>query len=127
MLLFLIDNLDVETFKSNVSVFQKYIEENRSSYSDSEIVQNGFFLVDYQALTNADLINEWEDFRNILLNNSEYCLNCMGLAMYQHITDMRKNSELDYLEEIPYIHARITNVEPILQLKDLRVNYYGTE
>lgn len=108
-----------------------HIQQNQSSYIIEEIVSNGYFLVDYQSLIqNEEFISKWNNFKNDLLNNSEYTLQCIGLAMHQFIIDSYINREKEFPEDIDdfkmkVIHPRLINFEPVLSLKDIRVNYYG--
>ncbi|KAJ8934470.1 hypothetical protein NQ314_013345 [Rhamnusium bicolor] len=82
-------------------------------------------------IVEEDILSAWDDFKSDLINNSEYCLNCMGLAMHQYIInyyDKKSQEQEENLieeKEIPIIRPRIINYEPILQLKHLKVNYYG--
>lgn len=64
------------------------------------------------------------------MDDSEYCLQCMGLAMHQFIYNSFKNKGKQLLEnvenfDLKVIYPRIINYEPILNLKDMKVNYYG--
>lgn len=87
-----------------------------------------YFTVDYKALiAEEDIFSSWEDFTNDIINNTEYCLNCFGLAMHQFIINYDKKTDENVIdsEDIPLIHARIINFEPTVQLKNLKVIYYG--
>lgn len=108
-----------------------YIQENQSNYTVPEIVNNGYFLVDYQCLIlNDTFLSQWENFKEHLLSNSEYCLQCLGLGMHQFIVDFYENKATEESENVDdlklkVIHPRIINFEPVLNLKDIRVSYYG--
>lgn len=108
-----------------------YIQQNQSTYTIAEVISNGYFMVDYQSLIqNEVFISQWKNFKNDLLNNSEYTLQCLGLAMHQFIIDsyLSKENELsDDVEDfkLKVIHPRLINFDPVLSLKDIKENYYG--
>lgn len=119
-------------WKIHVLGFKNYIEEMQSTYSISEIINSGYFLIDYKSLLlNEKLISQWENLLNELVNNTEYCLKCMGLAMHQFIVDFYKNKSKEEENEnidnfkLKVIHPRIINFEPVLHLKEMKVNYFG--
>lgn len=91
-------------------------------------MNKGYFLVDYQLLlTHKELIFQWDSLKNDLVNNSEYCLKCIGLAMHQFIFKFYETKENENIEdfELKVIYPRLINYSPVLDLKELRVNYYG--
>ncbi|CAG9821174.1 unnamed protein product [Phaedon cochleariae] len=119
-------NLDSEEVIKHSQHFGEFFEENPESYSTTDITNDRFFMVDFKSLTENDkLISKWDDFKNNLIDNCEYFLKCMGLAMHQFIlkSHQYKEQEKQGNVEVPMIQARIYNVEPILLLRDLRVNY----
>lgn len=104
---------------------------NQLNYCFNDILADRYFTVDYKTLiAEEETFSSWEDFKTDIINNTEYCLNCFGLAMHQFIIDYQENkNEQDEnvidRDDIPLIRARIINIEPILQLKNLKVIYYG--
>lgn len=127
-MIFIPDERDHATWKNHVESFMNYILQNQEIYTFSEIVINGHFSVDYQLLTqNEEFLTCWSNFESHVLDNSEYCLQCMGLAMHQFIYDSFKNKDQGLLENfnLKVIYPRIINYGPILSLKDMKVNYYG--
>ncbi|KAG5881754.1 hypothetical protein JTB14_029082 [Gonioctena quinquepunctata] len=89
-------------------------------------------MIDYNSIIeNEEILSKWENFKDDLIDNCEYCFKCMGLAMHQFILDSyadeNQASQENEIEtvDVPLIQARITDVQPVMQLKDLRVNCYG--
>lgn len=76
--------------------------------------------------------NDWPEFSEDLDNNSEITLNILGLGMHQTIINELKNQSIkkghalaiDRID-LPIIHCRVCNHQPILNLKNLKVNYFG--
>lgn len=94
-------------------------------------MNDGYFLVDYQSLKlNDTFLSGWENFEDHLVNNSEYCLQCLGLAMHQYVVEFHEKTATEdkgNIEDLrlKIIYPRIVNFEPVMSLKDIRVNYYG--
>lgn len=113
-----------------MSYFEQYIQSNYSNYCFNTILDDKYFSVDYKALIADEIFSSWDNFKVDIINNTEYYLKCFGLAMHQFIINYQENkNEQDEnvidSEDIPLIQARIINFEPILQLKNLKVIYYG--
>ncbi|XP_018568092.1 DNA helicase MCM8-like [Anoplophora glabripennis] len=126
------EETDGERINKSVSYFEQYIQSNQSNYNFNNILTDRYFAVDYKVLAaEDDIFSSWENFTDDVINNTEYCLNCFGLAMYQFIINchVKKNEEQDEnvieSEDILPIQAKIINFEPTLQLKNLKVIYYG--
>lgn len=91
-----------------------------------KITNDHFFTCDYKTLIEDEILDKWKDLKVDLMNNSEYYLNCMGLAMHQFIIDdSRKTNPENVIRNIDVIRARLINYEPITKLGDLKVNCYG--
>ncbi|XP_074039743.1 DNA helicase MCM8 isoform X2 [Leptinotarsa decemlineata] len=125
-------NLDCTEILKHVSCFKTFFKENSSIYSIADIVNARSFTIDYKFIVDHnEILSKWINFKDDLIDNCEYSLKCIGLAMHQFIIDSYENEAQENREnvvklvEVPMIQARISNVEPILQLKDLRVNCYG--
>ncbi|KAJ8924425.1 hypothetical protein NQ315_007221 [Exocentrus adspersus] len=125
------DEAKPDSIIEKLSCFKKYIESNQSNYSLEDILVNKYFNVDYKELISEDeLFSSWEHFKTDIVSDTAHCLNCLGLAMHQIIVDYqtRKNEQEENLIDIdnaPLIRPRIINFEPALELKNLKVIYYG--
>ncbi|RZC35205.1 DNA helicase MCM8 [Asbolus verrucosus] len=125
--------INVEQTLKYVSKFEQFIERNQSTYLLPSIEARKSFTVDYKFITSNEdeLCTEWKDLKTQIVNNTEFCLNCMGLAMHQTImNDFDKTqSELEegsiQKKNLGIIRARLINYEPIQQLKEIRVNCYS--
>ncbi|KAJ8972971.1 hypothetical protein NQ317_019318 [Molorchus minor] len=121
---------DGERILKNVQCFEQYLQSIQGTFSATDVLNNRFFTVDYESLIADDhILSDWDDLKTDLIDNTEFSLNCMGLAMYQFILKHKKSQEqgdsINKETDMPFIRARLINYEPILQLKHLKVNYYG--
>uniref|UniRef100_A0AAR5Q6U8 DNA helicase MCM8 n=1 Tax=Dendroctonus ponderosae TaxID=77166 RepID=A0AAR5Q6U8_DENPD len=112
----------------NVKRFGSHIERNGILYPWHQIEKDHYFTVDFKtALDDNLLMIAWSSFRDDLIANTEFTLNCMGLAMYQYISRLYKastqNTEIG--KTLPVIRARILNHEPLLPMKDINVSSFG--
>lgn len=102
-------------------------------YSLEDIKTNKCFFVDYNNIKNDDIFNvEWPSFKAELVENTDYCLDCMSLAMHQCLMQGIEGEHCKEEEQIAVysfhassVRARIYNYEPILTIKDLKTYYFG--
>ncbi|KAJ3649280.1 hypothetical protein Zmor_021032 [Zophobas morio] len=125
-------DLQVETLIKCVVQFERFINRHETSFSLPDIEAQKSFTVDYKFLISDEdeLCTVWQNFKSEIINNTEFCLNCMGLAMHQTIVkdyvDKSKHSEEGNTHKsLGIIRARLINYEPIQQIKDIRVNNYN--
>lgn len=130
-LLFL-DELDHEKTIKNIQAFENVIQRNTGTYPTAEIEKSRAFFVDYSTLIADNVFTtEWEEFKTDITTKTEYCLNCVSLAMHQTLMKhFEQNCEdtqqlKGYCYYIRNIKARLYNYEPILQLKNLKTTYFG--
>ncbi|KAL3287853.1 hypothetical protein HHI36_002311 [Cryptolaemus montrouzieri] len=109
----------------------EWIKQNSGLYDDNVIQKTKWFPLDYKLLNEKETISKWSDIQSEIVNNTEYTLDCFGLAMHQIICDdfmLKNEDDVESLENfhinLGKIRAKITNFEPIIQLKDLKVNIY---
>lgn len=82
-------------------------------------------MLDFKLISEDDgIIIQWPNFKTELLENTKYCLKCMGLAMHDLISKQYDNQNENLLQ-FDVVLVRIGNVEPMMQLRDLRVNLFG--
>ncbi|KAM4695002.1 DNA helicase MCM8 isoform 2-T2 [Discoglossus pictus] len=105
--------------------------------SRDEIERKGSILVDYKVLLQDEELIASVPMSTELKEMPEKILDCMGLAIHQvltkdlerHADELQKQEGLKALEapivNVPYIHARVYNYEPLTPLKNLRANFYG--
>ncbi|XP_068843396.1 DNA helicase MCM8 isoform X3 [Capricornis sumatraensis] len=125
-------------FIEKIEAFESFFTERIELYDKDEIERKGSILVDFKELTNDDEITKLiPNIANELRDTPEKILACMGLAIHQVLTkDLERHAaELQAQEglsrngetvvNVPHIHARVYNYEPLTQLKNVRANYYG--
>ncbi|KAG8430836.1 hypothetical protein GDO86_019917 [Hymenochirus boettgeri] len=128
---------DNSPFLEKVKAFEKFFTRQIELYDKDEIEQKGSILVDYKdILQDKDLISS-VPLSSELKEMPDKILDCMGLAIHQVLTkDLERHAaELQEQEglhteeapivNVPCIHARVFNYEPLTQLKNLRANLYG--
>ncbi|XP_030745099.1 DNA helicase MCM8-like isoform X2 [Sitophilus oryzae] len=117
-----------EKIIKNATFFQAHINRNCLCYPLQQIEKDHFFMLDYKLiLSDEHFILQWPEFNEELINSTEFTLNTLGFAMYDHINQIRKDiqNEQKILKALTVIRVRIVNFEPILLLKDVNVNYFG--
>ncbi|XP_011369431.1 DNA helicase MCM8 [Pteropus vampyrus] len=125
-------------FIEKIQTFENFFTRHIDFYDKDEIERKGSILVDFKELTNDEEIAKLiPNVANELRDTPEKTLACMGLAIHQVLTkDLEKHAaELQAQEglsrdgetmvNVPHIHARVYNYEPLTQLKNVRANYYG--
>lgn len=122
-----------EHFKENsnthnkVKAFENYINRNLDAFSFDIIEEKKSFSVDLKKLLKDEFISDWNTFENDLNALPEFTINCLGVAMHQTLYNKLKETlkSKDTNPTLSKIHVRLFNHTPILQLKNLKVNYYG--
>ncbi|XP_054033214.1 DNA helicase MCM8 isoform X2 [Dryobates pubescens] len=107
-------------------------------YDKDEIERKGSILVDYKEIAeDKELTKAIPNISTELRDMPQKILDCMGLAIHQVLTkDLERHAaELQVQEglpldgepiiNVPLIHARVYNYEPLTQLRNLRANCYG--
>ncbi|MGH0140725.1 UNVERIFIED_CONTAM: hypothetical protein FKN15_075758 [Acipenser sinensis] len=115
-------------------------EKNREAAESmgDEIERKGSVLVDYQDLLQDEgLSKSIPNLASELRDMPEKILDCMGLAVHQvltkdlerHVAELQEQeglaSEEPPIVNVPCIHARVYNYNPLTPLKNLRANFYG--
>ncbi|XP_017771643.1 PREDICTED: DNA helicase MCM8-like [Nicrophorus vespilloides] len=123
---------NIEKLVSNTETFASYIYKNITLFPIMKIKEKQNFHVDLKLLLNDTEFNrEWDNFSAEIIDNTEYCLSCMGLAMHQVVLkDQQRNYNDKDVEQntyslFPKIFCRVLNNDPILQIRKLKVNLYG--
>ncbi|XP_006894296.1 PREDICTED: DNA helicase MCM8 isoform X2 [Elephantulus edwardii] len=129
---------DNSPFIEKIQAFENFFARNIDLYDKDEIERKGSILVDFKELTKDDEITDLiPNIANELRDTPEKTLACLGLAIHQILTkDLERHAaELQAQEglpsagetmvNVPHIHARVYNYEPLTQLKNVRANYYG--
>ncbi|XP_018328891.1 DNA helicase MCM8 [Agrilus planipennis] len=123
------DSVDAECILMNTTAFEDYIQRNQKDFSFSKIKQEKVFFIDVKELSEDDeFLKKWKSFPDDIVCNTEYSLSCLSLAMYQilmKIEEKRLNGQQKQPDFLPILNTRIINFNPILQLKNLKVNYFG--
>lgn len=118
------------TTHRKINHFEEFIQRHMHLFSFDKIEENQAFVLDLTVVKKDDSFTSvWPNFLEELNTSAEHTLNCLGLAMHQTVIRARQKLEsADQLfepTELAKINARLTNHEPILQLKNLKVHYYG--
>uniref|UniRef100_A0A8C2T597 DNA helicase MCM8 n=1 Tax=Coturnix japonica TaxID=93934 RepID=A0A8C2T597_COTJA len=121
---------DKSPFVQKTQAFEKFFIRSPS--------QKGSILVDYKELIeDRELTKSIPNVSTELRDMPQKILQCMGLAIHQVLTkDLERHAaELQVQEglpldgepiiNVPLIHARLYNYEPLTQLKNVRANCYG--
>uniref|UniRef100_UPI00398E7D0C DNA helicase MCM8 n=1 Tax=Pristiophorus japonicus TaxID=55135 RepID=UPI00398E7D0C len=123
-------------FVQKISEFEKFFTNHIDLYDKDEIERKGSILVDFKELVNnEELTARMPNLATELRDMPEKLLDCLGLAVHQVITrDLeRQAAQLEQglpneeapIVNVPFIHARVYNYEPLTSLKYLRANCYG--
>ncbi|EEB12334.1 DNA replication licensing factor MCM8, putative [Pediculus humanus corporis] len=121
-----------------VKGIETFLKENPNLYNVADIERSLSFPIDVNILLKDPIINSsWETFEEELKNNPFYTLSCIGLAIYQIVstalnTDDENTCELESEQnsilagkELSMIYTRLLSYGPILQLRNLKSNYFG--
>ncbi|XP_040836911.1 DNA helicase MCM8 isoform X2 [Ochotona curzoniae] len=121
-----------------IQAFEQFFTRRIDLYDKDEIERKGSILVDFKELIEDDkLTNLIPNIAHELRDAPERTLACMGLAIHQVLTkDLERHAaELQAQEglpqdrgtivNVPHVHARVYNYEPLTQLKNVRANCYG--
>lgn len=125
---------EIQKIVKKTTAFENYISQNDALFPFADIEKKRSAYIDFKDLiTNPKLTTEWNNFQEEILEDSEFCLKCMSLAMHQTLLKKFQNTTDDaeqiqgYNSFVSNVRVRIFNVEPILALKNLKTNYYGTK
>ncbi|XP_062981379.1 DNA helicase MCM8-like isoform X2 [Elgaria multicarinata webbii] len=129
---------DKSPFVQKTEAFEKFFMPRIELYDKDEIERKGSILVDYKELTNdKELVESIPDIASEFREMPQKILDCMGLAIHQvlskdlkkHAAELQEQEGLSIDEEpiinVPFIHARVYNYDPLTQLKNIRANCYG--
>ncbi|KFO96941.1 DNA helicase MCM8 [Calypte anna] len=130
--------VDKSPFVQKTQAFEKFFMQRIELYDKDEIERKGSILVDYKELIqDKELSKSIPNISTELRDMPHIILHCMGLAIHQVLTkDLERHAaELQVQEglpldgepiiNVPLIHARVYNYDPLTQLKNVRANCYG--
>ncbi|MGH0165350.1 UNVERIFIED_CONTAM: hypothetical protein FKN15_061757 [Acipenser sinensis] len=125
-------------FVQKIQAFELFFTKRIELYDKDEIERKGSVLVDYQDLLQDEgLSKSIPNLASELRDMPEKILDCMGLAVHQvltkdlerHVAELQEQeglaSEEPPIVNVPCIHARVYNYNPLTPLKNLRANFYG--
>ncbi|XP_066596730.1 DNA helicase MCM8-like [Prorops nasuta] len=114
---------------NKIQAMENFIErhKNLSTLTPSNLIS---FNIDYEELCNdTHFCNVWSTFKIDLQNNPLHTLNCLKLSVHQKILRALPEENLEHLmsslNSCPTVQLRLLNFNPILNLRDLKVNSYG--
>ncbi|XP_036143630.1 DNA helicase MCM8 isoform X2 [Monomorium pharaonis] len=116
-----------------IKVMEDFIERHEafsSLFTMANFEAGLFFDIDICELYNDDeFIEQWPNFRDELYENPTNTLNCIKLSIHQKILETVPNEKLQYvlnsISNLPALKLGILNYEPIISLRDLKLNCYG--
>ncbi|XP_029642907.2 DNA helicase MCM8 [Octopus sinensis] len=111
-----------------LKVFEEYFSKYEQLYNLYDIETQRHFSVSFAEMASDNIITtSYPDFPKELRDSPEKIIKCLGLAMHQLILTKRReeqdSSEAD--SYLPMIYARIKECDNIVQLKNIKANYYG--
>ncbi|XP_058880254.1 DNA helicase MCM8 isoform X2 [Acipenser ruthenus] len=125
-------------FVQKIQAFELFFTKRIELYDKDEIERKGSVLVDYKDLLQDEgLSKSIPNLASELRDMPEKILDCMGLAIHQvltkdlerHVAELQEQeglaSEEPPIVNVPCIHARVYNYNPLTPLKNLRANFYG--
>ncbi|XP_058037120.1 DNA helicase MCM8 isoform X5 [Ahaetulla prasina] len=129
---------DNSPFVQKIVAFETFFKSRIEFYDKDEVERKGSILVDYKELIgDKELVESLPDVAVELRDTPQRILDCMGLAIHQvlikdlekHAAKLQEQEGLPIDEEpiinMPLIHARVYNYDPITQIKNIRANCYG--
>ncbi|XP_053316387.1 DNA helicase MCM8 isoform X2 [Spea bombifrons] len=128
---------DSSPFLVKVQAFEKFFNRQIELYNKDEIERKGSILVDYKELLQDNELTACLSLSTELREMPEKILDCMGLAIHQVLTKDLERHAVELQEQeglptdeapivnVPHIHARVYNYDPLTPLKNLRANLYG--
>ncbi|XP_014469456.1 PREDICTED: DNA helicase MCM8-like isoform X2 [Dinoponera quadriceps] len=76
-----------------------------------------------------EFIEQWPNFKDDIYENPISTLNCMKLGIHQKILETVPEKNLEYIlksiSSLPAIRLGVLNYQPVIGLRDLKLNYYG--
>ncbi|XP_066561850.1 DNA helicase MCM8 [Amia ocellicauda] len=125
-------------YVQKIRAFENYFMNRIDLYDKDEIERKGSIMVDYKdLLQDKNLSDAIPDFAAEFRDMPEKILDCLGMAIHQvltkdletHAAELQQQAGLPSgappIVNMPYIHARVYNYEPLTPLKNLRANFYG--
>ncbi|XP_066143842.1 DNA helicase MCM8-like [Euwallacea fornicatus] len=112
-------NADLQKIHSNVASFQRYLARHPEKCPLAQVEKDRFMSLSYKALIlDQEFLTNWSNFKEDLVTNAEFTLNCLGLSVYEHICSCHKQkSEESQTKKVPVIRVRIFDFEPQILLK----------
>lgn len=110
-----------------IPTINKYINffknEFRDNYSKEDIKATGNLAIEYQVLAMAFNPSDTTEFKNLLKNQPEDLLGCLGLALSEVVYGNELNYTVKGIKPWPKLYVRIMNYEPLTSLKSVKVNF----
>ncbi|CAH3017482.1 unnamed protein product [Porites evermanni] len=113
---------------TKAKAIMKFVEKHSAQLSKDEIESRGAVVFDYtDLLSDTDLMEDFPSLAVDLRDEPTTVLQTLGLAVSQILltAETGESQQVACLVDLPYIQARITNFEPVTQLKSLKSNYFG--
>ncbi|XP_032684670.1 DNA helicase MCM8-like isoform X2 [Odontomachus brunneus] len=116
-----------------IKAIERFVERHQalSSLLTMTNLEAGMsFDIDICELYNdSEFMNQWPNFKDEIYENPTNALNCMKLGIHQKILETIPEENLKYvlksINSLPTIKLGLLNYQPLISLRDLKLNYYG--
>ncbi|ORX53904.1 DNA-dependent DNA helicase and ATPase [Piromyces finnis] len=110
-----------------IPAINKFINLFKNEYPDDiskeTVKEAGFISVEFQYLAEVFNPEDSTEFQNLLKNQPEDLINCLGLSLSEVIYGNELNYTIKGIKPWPKLYVRIQNFEPITSLKNIKANY----
>lgn len=124
------------SYLSVCQLFEDYFERMKDIYNYAEIEQKQSFTINYKEVIEDEAFKDKRDTWVLFFSDqNEITMRIIGLAMHQRIVDEQEEKDRQAasdchhptvpLVNLPIIHARLINFEPMIELKNVKAQAYG--
>ncbi|KAK4874713.1 hypothetical protein RN001_014073 [Aquatica leii] len=111
---------NIEITLQKLTHLETYFNKHSEKYNLETISKTKSFVIDLLHIYSDEEFNlKWNNFKDEILKDTKNVLSLMAVAMHQLI--VMHNTDFN-----SFVHPRLINHEPILNLKNLRTNCFGT-
>ncbi|XP_060515902.1 DNA helicase MCM8-like isoform X2 [Cylas formicarius] len=117
----------MEKIRKYALAFRSHINRYAGNYALAQIETKRYAIIDYKFLVNDnEFIKQWTTFTEDFTNDTDFTVKCLGLAIHVYIREVLKQSKCEEIEKkLPLVRARVINLEPIIQLSEIKASSYG--
>ncbi|CAF3822831.1 unnamed protein product [Adineta steineri] len=123
-------------YLSVCQLFESYFKQTKDLYDFSDIEHKQSFTINYEKILDDKAFQDKKESWSLFFSDqNDTTMRVIGLAMHQCIIDEQEEkdriaaSECHHptvpLVDLPIIHARLINFQPMIKLKDVKAQAYG--